>query len=207
MFSSIKSWWKSLKPLKRLHPPAKNIAANSATRDDISTTAAEVTPQWLIVGLGNPGTRYAGTRHNAGFLVLDQIVAPGEIKLLKPTTFMNSSGEEVAPLLKTLGLGPERLIVIHDELDFPAGRVRLKKGGHDNGHNGLKSITKHLGTSDYLRVRVGIGRPPKGVSIIDWVLGEIREAPTLASFGLAAQAALLITTVGFERAQTDINAR
>lgn len=115
--------------------------------------------QWLIVGLGNPGQRYAATRHNVGYMVIDELTCPEGAKCVKPTTYMNSSGDYVAPLARRLGIDAEHIIVCHDELDLPAGAVKLKRGGNENGHNGLKSLTEHLGTRDYLRVRLGIGRP------------------------------------------------
>ncbi|GAA3473764.1 hypothetical protein GCM10018965_083170 [Nonomuraea roseola] len=134
--------------------------------------------RWLIVGLGNPGAEYEGNRHNAGFMVLDELAARagGRFKahksrahvletrgavLAKPQTYMNLSGGPTKLLADFYKIGPERLIVIHDELDIPYGALRAKLGGGDNGHNGLKSITKSLATRDYLRVRFGIGRPPR----------------------------------------------
>lgn len=136
---------------------------------------------WVIAGLGNPGTRYAGTRHNAGFLLVEalaQSLAPqgrwrsqfkGETLsvpfadttalLLKPQTYMNLSGESVQECLSFQKISPANLIVVHDEIDLPFGTLRLKKGGGSGGHNGLKSITEMLSTPDYFRVRVGVGRP------------------------------------------------
>ena len=137
----------------------------------------------LIVGLGNPGPQYTWTRHNAGFMVLDRLSrtenipiarkafsglagdgnwAGERVYLLKPQTFMNLSGRSVAEALRFYKLSPADLIVIHDDLDIPFGSVRLKLGGGHGGHNGLRSIDQLLGTRDYLRVRVGIGRPLHG---------------------------------------------
>jgi PTH1 family peptidyl-tRNA hydrolase len=146
----------------------------------------------LIVGLGNPGRQYEKTRHNAGFLFVDYLVqdlgvafaqAPrffGEIAecraegekllVLKPTTFMNRSGQSVAALLKYYKLRPEEMLVVHDELDFNPGVVRLKKDGGHAGHNGLRDIIAHLGTKDFYRLRLGIGRPPAGKAVADFVL-------------------------------------
>ncbi|MBT2230775.1 aminoacyl-tRNA hydrolase [Nonomuraea sp. NEAU-A123] len=145
--------------------------------------------RWLIVGLGNPGSEYAGNRHNAGFMVLDELAARagGRFKahrsrsevlessravLAKPLTYMNLSGGPVKALSDFYKLAPDRLIVVHDELDVPYGALRAKLGGGDNGHNGLKSITKVLGTRDYLRVRFGIGRPPGRMDPAAYVLKD-----------------------------------
>ncbi|QYC45062.1 Peptidyl-tRNA hydrolase [Nonomuraea coxensis DSM 45129] len=145
--------------------------------------------RWLIAGLGNPGPEYAGNRHNAGFMVLDELAARagGRFKahksraevcetraavLARPLTYMNLSGGPVKALSDFYKIGPERLIVVHDELDVPYGALRAKLGGGDNGHNGLKSITKVLGTRDYLRVRFGIGRPPGRMDPAAFVLKD-----------------------------------
>ena len=150
---------------------------------------------YLVVGLGNPGPTYAATRHNVGHLVVDVLAArvggrfkghrrgrsdvletrlgnpPGVRTILaKPRTFMNTSGGPVAALLDYYDISPERLVVVHDELDIPFHTVRLKRGGGDNGHNGLRSVTSALGTRDYLRVRFGIGRPPGRRDPADFVL-------------------------------------
>ncbi|MFD1545537.1 aminoacyl-tRNA hydrolase [Nonomuraea guangzhouensis] len=149
--------------------------------------------RWLIVGLGNPGSEYAGNRHNAGFMVLDELAARagGRFKahrsrsevlessravLAKPLTYMNLSGGPVKALSDFYKLAPDRLIVVHDELDVPYGALRAKLGGGDNGHNGLKSITKVLGTRDYLRVRFGIGRPPGRMDPAAYVLKDFATA-------------------------------
>ncbi|MET8002559.1 aminoacyl-tRNA hydrolase [Nonomuraea glycinis] len=149
--------------------------------------------RWLIAGLGNPGPEYAGNRHNAGFMVLDELAAraSGRFKahrsraevletraavLAKPLTYMNLSGGPVKALADFYKIGPERLIVVHDELDVPYGALRAKLGGGDNGHNGLKSITKVLGTRDYLRVRFGIGRPPGRMDPASFVLKDFATA-------------------------------
>lgn len=168
--------------------------------------------QWLVVGLGNPGAQYASNRHNVGYMVLDELERTGGVDgahLLKPGTFMNTSGEAVAPAAQRLGLSPERVIVVHDELDLPAGTVRVKLGGNENGHNGLKSLTQHLGTRDYPRVRVGIGRPPKGTAVPDWVLadvaGENQDLPS--QIERAAEAVRLIVAGGVAQAQNVIHAK
>ncbi|TDD90174.1 aminoacyl-tRNA hydrolase [Actinomadura darangshiensis] len=148
---------------------------------------------WLVVGLGNPGPSYAKNRHNAGFMVLDVLAARagGRFKshraradvlegrlagaravLAKPRSFMNESGGPVKGLLDFYKVPVERLVVVHDELDIPFGAVRLKQGGGDNGHNGLRSVTKSLGAKDYLRVRFGVGRPPGRMDAAAFVLKD-----------------------------------
>lgn len=174
--------------------------------------------EWLVVGLGNPGAEYAATRHNVGWMALDQLAETLEpvrgikarvavinsVAYAKPTTFMNTSGEGVGPLAAMLGVPPERVVVIHDELDLPVGKVRVKLGGNENGHNGLKSITEHIGTRDYVRVRIGIGRPPAGVAVPDWVLGPVSGDERI---DLAAEAARLVVAEGLAKAQNVIHAR
>ncbi|MFI0482422.1 aminoacyl-tRNA hydrolase [Actinomadura sp. 9N215] len=152
---------------------------------------------WLVAGLGNPGPSYARNRHNAGFMVLDVLAARagGRFKshraradvlegrlagaravLAKPRSFMNESGGPVKGLCDFYKVPVERLIVVHDELDIPFGAVRLKQGGGDNGHNGLRSVTKSLGTRDYLRVRFGVGRPPGRMDAAAFVLKDFSAA-------------------------------
>ncbi|WP_156754724.1 aminoacyl-tRNA hydrolase [Actinokineospora pegani] len=147
----------------------------------------------VVVGLGNPGPQYAGNRHNIGFLVADELAARvggrfkahksgaevlearlgGErVVLVKPRSFMNVSGGPVAGAVRFFKAPLDRLAVIHDELDLPFGTVRLKLGGGENGHNGLRSITKSLGSKDYHRVRFGIGRPPGRQDPADFVLRD-----------------------------------
>ncbi len=153
--------------------------------------------RWLIAGLGNPGGEYAGNRHNCGFMVADVLaermgarfkrdrsrarVAEGRlagfpVTLAKPQSFMNLSGSSVAALRSFYKIPVERIVVIHDELDIPFGAIRLKQGGGDGGHNGLRSVTAALGTRDYLRVRVGIGRPPGRMDPADFVLHDFSAA-------------------------------
>lgn len=173
---------------------------------------------WLVVGLGNPGAEYAATRHNVGWMALDQLAETLEpvrgikarvavidsVAYAKPTTFMNTSGEGVGPLAAMLGVPPEHVVVMHDELDLPVGKVRVKLGGNENGHNGLRSITEHIGTRDYVRVRIGIGRPPAGVAVPDWVLGPVSGDERI---DLAAEAARLVVAEGLAKAQNVIHAR
>jgi PTH1 family peptidyl-tRNA hydrolase len=153
--------------------------------------------RWLVVGLGNPGPAYAGHRHNVGFMVLDLLaertggrfsahkgradVVEGRLAgapavLCKPKTYMNVSGGPVASLRDYFKIPTERIVVVHDELDIGFGVLRLKRGGGDNGHNGLRSVTAAIGSKDYLRVRVGIGRPPGRQDPADFVLKDFAAA-------------------------------
>src|SRR5215472_11152422 len=173
--------------------------------------------RWLIVGLGNAGPQYARNRHNLGFLVADELarragahfkrdrsraqVATGRLAgspviLAKPMTFMNVSGRPVAALRGFYKVPGDRIVVIHDELDIPFDTIRLKLGGGDNGHNGLRSVTDALGSRDYYRIRVGIGRPPGRMDPAAFVLRDFsaaeREAlPLLLSRSADAAEALL----------------
>jgi PTH1 family peptidyl-tRNA hydrolase len=148
----------------------------------------------LLVGLGNPGDTYRDTRHNVGFRLLDRLAeceglrfaaAPrfkaetavwdrpdGRILLVKPQTFMNNSGEAVAPLAHYYKVPVEDVFVVYDDMDLPAGKTRLRHGGGHGGHNGLKSLHQHLGSDAYVRIKIGIGRPPAGGEVTPWVLGR-----------------------------------
>ena len=159
----------------------------------------------LIVGLGNPTPRYEKTRHNAGFWFVDGVArelrvsvrpelrfqgafgrgdVPGGVMLLKPSTYMNRSGSAVAAVLGYYKLRPDQLLVAHDELDLAPGVVRLKSGGGHGGHNGLKDIVAHLGTADFLRLRLGIGHPGDRDRVADYVL----DAPNAADGDLIDKA-------------------
>jgi peptidyl-tRNA hydrolase, PTH1 family len=161
--------------------------------------------RWLVAGLGNPGAEYAGSRHNAGYMVADLLagrigarfkrdrsgaaVAVGRlagqpVTLGKPLSYMNLAGRPVAALRSFYKIPPERVIVVHDELDVPFGAIRLKLGGGDNGHNGLRSVTAALGTRDYYRVRVGIGRPPGRMDPASFVLRDFSVAERKQLAGL-----------------------
>jgi PTH1 family peptidyl-tRNA hydrolase len=151
----------------------------------------------LIVGLGNPGTRYEGTRHNAGFRWVDAIAARAKAQwkkeakfsgwvskveeggrsfwLLKPSTYMNESGRSVGALLRFFHIEPNAMLIVHDELDLPPGTVKLKLGGGTGGHNGLEDIVAHLGTKDFWRLRIGIGHPGHKDLVADYVLHEARR--------------------------------
>lgn len=185
----------------------------------------------LVVGLGNPGPKYVANRHNIGFLVADELAARmgGKFKahkggadvlegrlagrrvaLAKPRTFMNISGGPVVGTARFYKVIPENLVVIHDELDLPYGTVRLKLGGGENGHNGLRSITKSLGTRDYQRVRFGIGRPPGRMDPADFVLRDFSgtERKELAfAVDLCADATEALVSKGLEAAQNLFHAR
>ncbi|MDD2724436.1 MAG: aminoacyl-tRNA hydrolase [Methylovulum sp.] len=164
----------------------------------------------LIVGLGNPGRQYEKTRHNAGFLFLDTLLADyrgswqleakfqgslaecsiayHKLLLLKPGTFMNRSGQAVGKVARYYKIPPEEILVVHDELDFDVGVVKLKKGGGHAGHNGLRDIIAHLGGNDFYRLRIGIGRPAAGKVVADYVLSEPSKTDWLlleGSFELA----------------------
>ena len=152
---------------------------------------------WVVIGLGNPGPSYAGTRHNAGARVLDILamrvsasfkshktrcdvvetrLGDERVVLAKPRSYMNESGGPVCALRDFFKTSLERLVVVHDELDLPFGSLRVKCGGGDNGHNGLKSLRRALGSGEFYRVRVGIGRPPGRQDPADWVLRDFSPA-------------------------------
>lgn len=214
---------------------------------------------YVIVGLGNPGEKYAGTRHNIGFTVVDvlseiattreveltesakaisaQVVAGQkvgagfvpksdcslakvvvdscEILLVKPMTFMNRSGEPVADLLRFRKIGLDRLVVIHDEIDLPLGAVRIKKGGGEGGHNGLRSISQMCGGRDYIRIRVGVGKPDGDTpafqgedGIARWVLSRFsrdEESHVVKSVGVAALASIGVVRKGVSHSQNRYN--
>ncbi len=149
----------------------------------------------LIVGLGNPGKKYENTRHNTGFAVIDRTLAKLNVELdknkfnadytminrngekiyiLKPLTYMNLSGEAVVPFMKYFGIEPEDLVVIHDDLDLPVGKIRLRQSGSCGGQNGMRNIIDLLGDSNIKRVRVGIGKDPL-IPVVDYVLGKTKK--------------------------------
>ena len=187
---------------------------------------------WVVVGLGNPGATYAGTRHNVGHLVVDELVSrlggqlrahrSGRADVLEARlgvggprvvvgrgrSYMNESGGPVAALLAFYKVPAERLVVVHDELDLPSGALRLKCGGGDNGHNGLRSLRSALGTGDFHRVRLGIGRPGGRQPTADYVLSgwsatERRVLPD--QVGRAADSVELLVEAGLEAAQQRFN--
>ena len=185
----------------------------------------------LVVGLGNPGPQYAKTRHNVGFMVADLLagrmgaqfkvhkrsgaeIVTGRlghrpVVLAKPRTYMNESGRQVGPLAKFYSVMPADIIVIHDELDIDFGRIRLKLGGGEGGHNGLRSVADSLGTKNFQRVRIGIGRPPGRKDPAAYVLeafaaAERTEVPAICE--QAADATELLIEVGLETAQNQVHA-
>jgi PTH1 family peptidyl-tRNA hydrolase len=189
---------------------------------------------FLVVGLGNPGPSYAGNRHNVGAMVLDELAARAGVKLspgtgkrartligegrlagrrvvlARPTSYMNESGGPVRGLLDYHSIPVTDLVVLHDELDIPFASVRLKRGGGEGGHNGLRSISRSTGTKDYLRVRVGIGRPPGRQDPADFVLKDFsaterKELDLLVAE--AADAAEELLAQGLEAAQNVVHPR
>jgi PTH1 family peptidyl-tRNA hydrolase len=186
-----------------------------------------MTDTWLIAGLGNPGPEYSRNRHNVGQMVLDELSARigGNFKahksraqvlegrlgiggprlvLAKPATYMNVSGGPVSALARFYDVDPSRVVAVHDEIDIPFNTVKLKMGGGEGGHNGLRDISKALATKDYLRVRVGVGRPPGRMDTADYVLrdfapAEKKELPFLLDE--AADAVELLVREGLTAAQ------
>jgi len=185
---------------------------------------------WLVVGLGNPGAPYAGHRHNVGFQVADLLasrmggrlrrhkraradvlegrLAGQRVVLVEPTTFMNDTGQAVAPLRDFYRVDLDQLVVVHDELDLPFGSLRLKLGGGDNGHNGLRSMRRSLGSGDFFRVRFGIGRPPGRLDPAVYVLrdfGAGERGELAVHLDRAADAVECLVSEGLERAQNTFN--
>ncbi|MCB9744826.1 MAG: aminoacyl-tRNA hydrolase [Alphaproteobacteria bacterium] len=186
---------------------------------------------WLMVGLGNPGRRYEETRHNAGFLVVDRLaerwgvtvnrdllgarvgdgtVGQERVVLAKPQSYMNRSGHPTRSLMGLYKLSSERLVVVHDEVDLPFGTVRVKAGGGHGGHNGLRDLNTHLDDNKYIRVRVGVSRPPEGWDTADYVLGkwsdEEREG-LAAAIDLASDAVEAVLAEGPIAAMNQFNIR
>ena len=191
---------------------------------------------YLIVGLGNPGEEYEHSRHNAGFEVVERLAEEANVRywkttcgslvgqgkvslgggdvadvvLAKPQSFMNLSGGPVTKLLKEFNVSPDELIVVHDELDIPAGSVRVKRGGGHAGHNGLRSIIDKTGTRDFLRVRIGVGRPPGRMPVADFVLQVPRKDAMDEFMGACdhgVDAAKSLMAVGLEKTQQAFNQR
>ncbi|GKV72527.1 aminoacyl-tRNA hydrolase [Pseudarthrobacter sp. NCCP-2145] len=186
-----------------------------------------MTDTWLIIGLGNPGAQYQGNRHNVGQMVLDELAARmgagfnshksraqvlegrlgiggPRVVLAKPMTYMNVSGGPAAALANFYGIAPDHVVAVHDEIDIPFNTVKLKIGGGEGGHNGLRDISKALATKDYLRVRVGVGRPPGRMETADYVLrdfgtAELKELPFLLDE--AADAVEILVRDGLTAAQ------
>ena len=208
--------------------PAASAGASSVG----AASAGAADGPWLVVGLGNPGPGYASTRHNVGQMVLDELaergrltfkthktnatVAEGRLSpggprfvLAKPNTYMNVSGGPVSQLLRFYSLDPSRLIVVHDELDIPFDTIRLKHGGGHGGHNGVRDVIAAIGTGDFTRVRVGVGRPPGSAAAADHVLkafstAERKNLPILIAD--AADAVEHIAAEGVTAAQNRFHA-
>jgi len=185
----------------------------------------------LLVGLGNPGSDYERTRHNVGFMVADCVarrlgasfasrkfgaeiaeaeVAGEKVLLLKPQTFMNHSGEPVGATARFYKVAPADVVVAHDDLELDPFRVQLKIGGGDGGHNGIKSVNAHVGSKDYARVRLGVGRPPPAMDPADYVLGTWKRADDAAvdvAVDRAADAARLCVELGATKAMNQVNRR
>jgi len=183
----------------------------------------------LIVGLGNPGKQYEKTRHNAGFMVIDELaqslqIEPSQLKfkglcgetriggekvvLLKPLTYMNLSGESVIQAVNFFKAEKDELLIIYDDLDTPVGKIRLRLKGSAGGHNGIKSIIQHLGTEEFQRIRVGIGRPMPGQKVVDFVLQNFRaeeEGDIKAAIDQSAAAAKQWLKEPFEQVMNKFN--
>ncbi len=187
----------------------------------------------LVVGLGNPGSKYEESRHNVGFVALDALRAElglpdyrdkfsgaftqGEalnapVALLKPLTFMNLSGQSVRPAMAFLKIDPPEVLVLHDELDLPFADVRIKAGGGHAGHNGLRSLIEHIGSPDFVRVRIGVGRPPPEFrgDVADYVLSSFDASERVALDEVVARAVLAarkVLALGTQPAMNQVNAR
>lgn len=186
---------------------------------------------WLVVGLGNPGPVYELSRHNVGFQVIDGLadrhgvkldshrygslwgrawIGGEEVFLVKPEMYMNHSGVAVQAWLSSLEISPSRVVVVHDDLDLPLGRLRVRKGGGDGGHRGVRSIMAELGSGDFLRVKVGIGRPPKEGFAVEHVLEPFPEPEALAiaaALSQAREAVEVLIGEGLEAAMNRFNVR
>lgn len=203
--------------------PARAAVTDAADRDT-------ATPRWMIVGLGNPGEPYRRSRHNAGFMAVERMAARrgaefsrrkfnGEyaetrddgllLMLVRPETFYNLSGECVAGIAGFFRIPPDRIIVIHDEMDLPAGQLRVKRGGGDAGNRGVRSIASAIG-KDFTRVRVGVGHPEGPEGDVDYVLRPLSRAELAAFeplFERAGEAAIAVIHDGLERAMNRFNQR
>lgn len=182
---------------------------------------------WLIVGLGNPGDQYDGTRHNAGFLAVDALARQGRFSVsrvkfkaltaqaevggqgalvMKPTTYMNLSGEAVGEAARFYKLPPERVLVLSDDVDLPLGRLRIRAKGSAGGHNGLKSIIQHLGTDQFPRIKLGVGgKPHPDYDLADWVLGRLQGEDRKVMDEAAVRAAQAVECLLRDGIQTAMN--
>ncbi|WP_100486497.1 aminoacyl-tRNA hydrolase [Sporolactobacillus pectinivorans] len=185
----------------------------------------------IIIGLGNPGSEYAHTRHNIGFEVIDELSAKyrisltrskfnalfgkgtidgEEVLLVKPLTYMNASGEAVGPLTRFYKLTAEDLIAVHDDMDLPVGKIRLRQKGGSGGHNGVKSLIQHLHTQEFARIRVGVGHPERSrQAVVNYVLNgftEEEKAPITEAVERASEAAAAWLTIPFPKVMSEYNA-
>lgn len=184
---------------------------------------------YIVAGLGNPGLKYRYTRHNAGFMAVDILAEKLEIKMtmakhkgiygaghyldnriiiVKPQTYMNNSGESIRDFLNWYGVSPERLIVVYDDLDLPAGKIRVRRKGSAGSHKGMKSIIYHINTDDFPRIRIGIGASPEGMETVDYVLSKFREEEyetMKESITEAADAAMMILRAGIDKTMATHN--
>jgi PTH1 family peptidyl-tRNA hydrolase len=190
--------------------------------------APESSLDLLVVGLGNPGGQYARTRHNVGWLVVDELaerrdgtfrgkfsgrlsevrIGDSRVALLKPETYMNESGRSIAAAVSFFKVAPEAVMVVHDDVDLEEGRLQVRGGGGLAGHNGLRSIAAATGTQDFLRLRIGVGRPERGDPrpVADWVLSSFpQEADVEALVRRAADAVETVVIEGLEAAQRGFN--
>ena len=186
--------------------------------------------EWLLVGLGNPGTQYENTRHNVGFLVADELaerqnapiqrlkfkaltnlltISGEKVLVMKPVTYMNLSGESVGEAARFYKIPADHVLVISDDVSLPAGKLRIRGGGSAGGHNGLKNIIQHLGTDKFPRIKVGVGSPRPGEhDMVDWVMGKpMGEDRTAVEDALdrAGDAAKTLITEGIDRAMNRFN--
>lgn len=230
---SIKGLVEKLFGVKRGASDQKTVANQKSARNQ---NRPEPAPEWIVIGLGNPGAKYAATRHNVGYMASDALFerlspdapaadylrpVPGQpftvaqaklgkhpLAIIRSNTYMNESGEAVKAAADYYNVPPEKIIVLHDELDIAHGRVRVKLGGNENGHNGLKSTTAELGTRDYFRVRMGIGRPTEGATVIDHVLSPIEQGQTTDALVVeTVRAVELLITAGLQKAQHEIHTK
>ncbi|HEY6421233.1 MAG TPA: aminoacyl-tRNA hydrolase [Candidatus Binataceae bacterium] len=215
--------------LKRLFDRFRALKGPDKEKKHPPEIAADI--QWVIVGLGNPDTKYRLTRHNAGFMTLDRIAAAQGVEigarrfkgltgraqidgatvlLVKPQTYYNLSGECVAAVLGYFRVPVERLIVVHDELDLEAGRLRLKRDGGDAGNRGVRSVAESLGSREFIRIRIGIGRPPGDDEEHEFLLrpAAARENEAFAKcVERAAEAVEAVVADGLEKAMNRFNQR
>jgi PTH1 family peptidyl-tRNA hydrolase len=183
---------------------------------------------WMVVGLGNPGPSYRANRHNVGFMVAERLgegldwrssgrfeaqLAKGRVEsqsvlMVKPQTYMNLSGRSVGPLARFYGIEPANVIAIHDDVDLPLGRLKVKRGGGDGGHKGIRSVAQELGSPDFIRIRFGVGRPARG-DVTDFVLSDFADSEreeVAAQVERAADAVTAVITRGLRAAMNSHNA-